>query len=110
MAGFGLTARPMIEGRRRYVPPSICLREQHLRVSFLTREDVLALGARLFEGDAAHRRLRLVLDPRLVGPVRLEEAADEAALVFDDLLQLIVGFGVARVGLAVGAGLVVHRG
>src|SRR5204863_8487982 len=62
---------------------SIRLCEQHLHVGLLAGEDVLALGARLVEGDDADGGLGLFLDLRLVRPVGFEVAPDEAAVLLE---------------------------
>jgi hypothetical protein len=63
---------------------SIRLREQHLRRRFLARVDVLPRRSRLREGDAADGGLGFVLDSLFDVAVRLEVAADEAAVLFED--------------------------
>src|SRR6185295_16102504 len=61
---------------------SIRLREQHVRVGFFAAVDALAFGALLVHRDAAHGGLRFILDLLLGHFVRLEEAADEPAVLF----------------------------
>src|SRR3954470_12772912 len=88
---------------------SIRLRDQHLRRRRFAGEDVRPFAARLLERDAADSRLQLRLKLRLAGGVRLEKAADEAAVFFEDRFQLVVGRGRAGAGLGERLGLVEHQ-
>src|SRR5579864_5780085 len=89
--------------------PSVRLRKQYLDRCFLPRENIFPHRPGLIERNAPNRRLRLLLDLRLVGAVGTEIATDEAALRLDDLFELIVHVGPVSVGFAQPARFVEKR-
>ncbi len=77
------------------------MRKQHLYRSIRTAVDAFSVGARLRERNAPDGRLGLLLDPLFGGAIRFEEGADESAVLFQNLLHLVVGRRIARVGVTI---------
>src|SRR5690606_5780149 len=73
------------------------------------RIDAGAFPAVLIQRDAADGGLGLILDLRLGRGIGLEEAADESALLGEDLLHLVVAGGVPRVLVAERLGAIEDR-